>query len=84
MAKTNKKTKIKKSTNKFIIIDSDGEYVDEYPNYDEAAEVAKDECEIAEKTMIIIEVVRAWVVEAPEEPRPDILPLNIDNISDYF
>lgn len=43
---------------------------------------AKDECSIGGQDMQIFEVVRAWYVQIPDEPEPEVAEDELENLLD--
>lgn len=64
---------------KFLIFAS-GKYQGEANSYEEAENKAIELLEDSESDIYFFQVSRAWSVEYPEEPEPEVFSVNLENV----
>ena len=74
-------TKVKKPPATLFLVFADGEFQSQTETYDEAKSKAIELLEDSKGDVKIFEVSRAWAVEYPEEPDPDIYSMPLENVN---
>lgn len=76
----NAKNKVSTKKTTFLVLNQDGVQF-QHREFNEALREAKELCENGDTDLKILEVVRAWIVEYPEEPLPKEYQTKIEDIS---